>query len=88
MIPFAGVLYSSPPLLAFIFSPSSLSCFHSFGPHKSILDSSVELDPLKVFENCKSILQSSMTTSLCDLLSEEHDGSATACERYFSISDK
>ncbi len=123
------VSYSSPPLSAFIFSPSSLPCFRSFGPHKSILDSLVKLDPVKVFENCKSVLHSSMTISLWDLrgiegfepedkpwdfalppsmeldgqgnlLSEEHDSGptkllskehyvpATACDRYFSMSDK
>jgi hypothetical protein len=50
-----------------MFLPASLPCFRSFGPHKFILDSLVKLDPVKAFENCKSILHSSMTISLWDL---------------------
>ncbi len=54
--PFAGVSHCSPGLTALIFSPYSLPCFRSFGLSKSILDSSVEMDMVNLYENCESFM--------------------------------
>ncbi len=50
------VFLGSPAFTFFFFSPYSLPCFRSFGLHKSILDSSVEMDTVKLYENCESFM--------------------------------
>jgi hypothetical protein len=56
-IPFAGVSRCSPALTALIFSPYSLPFFRSFGLHKSILDSSMEMETNYLLEIIASHLR-------------------------------